>query len=79
MTRMIQIRHVPEHLHRRLKARAAALGMSLSDYLRQELERAGAQLTPEELRQRLADLEPSDPGETAAAALRAERGRDARR
>lgn len=79
MARMIQIRHVPDHLHRRLKARAAARGLSLSDYLRQELERAGAQLTPEELQQRLAELEPVDPGETGAAAVRAERGRDARR
>jgi plasmid stability protein len=79
MARMIQIRHVPDQLHRRLKSRAATLGLSLSDYLRRELERASAQLTPEELRERLEELEPVDPGETAAAALRAERGRDARR
>jgi len=34
---MIQIRHVPEDVHRTLKARAAKAGMSLSDYLLQEL------------------------------------------
>ena len=34
---MIQIRHVPEDVHARLKARAAAAGMSLSDYLLREL------------------------------------------
>ncbi len=34
---MIQIRHVPEDVHARLKARAAAAGMSLSDYLRREI------------------------------------------
>jgi antitoxin FitA len=36
-TKMIQIRHVPEDVHARLKARAAAAGMSLSDYLLREL------------------------------------------
>ena len=34
---MIQIRHVPEAVHRKLKARAATKGMSLSDYLIQEI------------------------------------------
>jgi antitoxin FitA len=34
---MIQIRHVPEDVHARLKARAAAAGMSLSDYLLREV------------------------------------------
>jgi plasmid stability protein len=70
---MIQIRHVPDRLHRRLKARAAAAGMTLSDYLRLELERVAEQLTHEELRARLAQLEPVRPRESPAAALRAER------
>jgi plasmid stability protein len=70
---MIQVRHVPERLHRRLKIRAAAAGMSLSDYLRLELERAAAQLTPDELRERLAGLEAVETDESAAAAVRAER------
>lgn len=39
MTKMIQIRNVPEDLHRELKLRANRAGMSLSDYLRSELER----------------------------------------
>jgi plasmid stability protein len=34
---MIQIRNVPEALHRKLKSRAALAGMSLSDYLLAEL------------------------------------------
>ena len=38
MSKMIQVRHVPDDVHRQLKARAAAKGMSLSDYLRTELE-----------------------------------------
>lgn len=73
MTRMIQVRHVSERLHRRLKTRAAAAGMSLSDYLRVELERAAAQLTAEELMERLAMLEVVPMDESAADAVRAER------
>jgi len=37
MSKMIQIRNVPDDLHRELKVRAAAAGMSLSDYLKREL------------------------------------------
>jgi len=37
MSKMIQLRHVPDALHRKLKARAAKKGMSLSDYLIAEL------------------------------------------
>ncbi len=73
MTKMIQIRHVPEALHRRLRARAALAGMSLSDYLRRELEASAARLTPAELRDRLSALEPVHVRERPAAAVRAER------
>lgn len=73
MSKMIQIRHVPDRLHRRLKARAAALGLPLSDYLRRELERVGEQLSTEEIREALARLEAVTTSETAAAAVRAER------
>ena len=37
MSKMIQIRNVPDDLHRELKMRAAAAGMSLSDYIKREL------------------------------------------
>lgn len=73
MSKMIQIRHVPDRLHRRLKARAAAAGMSLSDYLRLELERTASQLSPDEVVQRLAALTPVGLDEPAARAVRAER------
>ncbi len=53
MSRMIQIRNVPEDLHRRLKARAALEGMTLSDYLLKEAERAAERPTLIELRERL--------------------------
>ena len=73
MAKMIQIRHVPEGLHRRLRARAAMAGMTLSDFLRQELERSAERLTAAELRERLAALPPATVRETPAAAVRRER------
>jgi plasmid stability protein len=39
MSKMIQVRDVPEQVHRTLKARAAREGMSLSDFIKKELER----------------------------------------
>jgi antitoxin FitA len=54
MAKMIQIRHVPETVHRTLKARAAAEGKSLSDYLREEIEQIAECPSIEEMKQRLA-------------------------
>jgi hypothetical protein len=71
MGRLVQIRDVSERTHRKLKARAAEQGQSLSEHLRQELERIARTPTPAELRERLEDLEPVDPGESAAEAVRA--------
>ena len=70
---MIQIRNVPETLHRKLKSRAALAGMSLSDYLLAELARMAEWPTPEELRQRLAQRSPTNPFPSPAEAVRAER------
>jgi len=70
----IQIRNVPDDIHRRLKARAAAAGMSLSDYLLREVRKRAEAPTPEETMKRLARLKPIDTGETSAKAVRA--GRD---
>jgi plasmid stability protein len=39
MSKMIQVRNVPDEVHRALKTRAAAEGMTLSDYIKKELER----------------------------------------
>jgi len=50
---MIQLRHVPDHLHRTLKARAALAGMSLSDYLLSEIRRIADRPTLSEMRDRL--------------------------
>ena len=53
MSKMIQIRNVPEALHRKLKARAAIAGQSLSDYLRAEIGRVAARPTREEMLARI--------------------------
>jgi len=53
MSVMIQIRNVPEALHRKMKVRAAQAGMSLSDYLRAEIERIAALPTRDEMLARL--------------------------
>jgi len=39
MSKMIQLRHVSDDLHRKLKARTALEGLSLSEYLLQEVRR----------------------------------------
>lgn len=73
MSRMIQIRDVPDALHRTLKARAALAGMSLSSYVLEIVRESATRPRIEEVRRRLADLEPVDSGETSAEAVRAER------
>jgi plasmid stability protein len=70
---MIQIRNVPDALHRKLKSRAALAGMSLSDYLLREVERSAEVPTLEEFRKRIASRTPVNLSESAAAAIRAER------
>lgn len=60
MSKMIQIRNVPEELHRTLKARAAMSGMSLSDYLLAELRRTAERPTREDLLARLKGRESVD-------------------
>ncbi len=49
----MQIRDLPEPVHRALKARAAASGTSLSEYLRTVLAREASRPTPEELAERV--------------------------
>jgi plasmid stability protein len=54
MASMIQIRNVPDDLHRRIKARAATAGMSMSEYLLRELRRIIERPTRDELLARIA-------------------------
>jgi plasmid stability protein len=53
MSKMIQVRNVPDALHRNLKARAAMSGMSLSDYLLAEIKEIAERPTLAELRELL--------------------------
>ena len=53
MSKMVQIRNVPDTLHRKLKARAAIAGQSLSGYLLTEIGRVAALPTREEMLARL--------------------------
>ena len=75
MSKMIQLRHVPEDLHRKLKARAALSGLSLSDYLLEEVRRVADRPTVAELRSRLAQRATVSPAVPPAKAIRAERDR----
>ena len=73
MSKMIQLRNVPDVLHRRLKSRAALEGMSLSEYLLAEVRRAAERASVSELRQRLAQRLPVKPSVSPAQVLREER------
>ena len=73
MSAMIQIRNVPEALHRTLKSRAALAGMSLSDYLLDEIRRIAERPTLDELRARLRGRTQAALSVSPADAVRAER------
>lgn len=70
MGRLVQVREVPEQVHRTLKARAAQSGSSLSEYLRGELALIAARPTPEEVRARLRERAPVRTRERPAAIIR---------
>jgi antitoxin FitA len=61
MAKMIQIRNIPDTLHRKLKARAVRMGMSLSDYLSMEIKEIAERPTLTEFRERLHSREPVGP------------------
>lgn len=75
MSKMIQLRHVPDELHRRLKARAAMEGLSLSDYLLREVRRVADRPTVGELHARLLARAPVKVTTSPAKAVRVERER----
>ena len=75
MRKMIQIRNIPEGLHRKLKSRAAFAGMSLSDYLLAEIRSIAERPTLEEMRARIAKLPPVTLSFSPAEAIREERDR----
>jgi plasmid stability protein len=73
MSKMIQIRNVPDEVHHKVKARAALSGMSLSEHLLQEIERLIERPSREELLARLRSLPTFEPREPIAEAVTAER------
>jgi len=73
MNVMIQVRNVPETIHRTLKSRAALAGMSLSDFLLNEMRQVAERPSLEELRARIAGRTAVSPSVTPAEAIRAER------
>jgi antitoxin FitA len=73
MSKMIQLRNVPERLHRTLKARAAMAGMSLSDYLLAEIREIAEKPTLAEFRERLGRREPVELEVDIARMIREER------
>lgn len=73
MSKMIQVRHVPDAVHRRLKARAALDGRSLSDFLLAELQRIAERPTRAELLARLAKVTRPALSPSPAALIRADR------
>ena len=73
MARMIQIRNVPDALHRRLKSRAADSGMTLSDYLLMEMRKIADRPTPQQLWDRLRSRPPVDPSRPVAELVHEER------
>jgi antitoxin FitA len=73
MSKMVQIRNVPDDLHAKLKARAAMAGTSLSEYILRELSASANEPTIEEIIKRLEKFEPVDPRPSAAEMIREER------
>ncbi|PYU79567.1 MAG: hypothetical protein DMG50_23475 [Acidobacteria bacterium] len=73
MSKMIQLRNVPDALHRGLKARAAMAGMSLSDYLLAEIKEIAERPTLAELRDRLHTRKPVSAQIDTAQLVREER------
>jgi plasmid stability protein len=57
MSKMIQVRNVPDSIHRTLKSRAALAGMSLSEYLLKEIRDFAERPTLEEMSARLRQRE----------------------
>lgn len=73
MPKHIQVRGVPDHVHRILKVRAAQSGLSMSEYLLQELIAIAERPTMDEIIDRIARREPVRKGLDSARAVRAER------
>lgn len=74
MAKMIQVRNVPDALHRELVRRARARGQTLTDFVQDVLEREIARPPADEVFERVAGREPVELGVPAAELLAEERG-----
>lgn len=74
MSKMIQIRNVPDDVHKALKIRATKEGMSLSDFLLREVTKVAEQPTLEEMIERIRRREPVELDEDPAVTIRKLRG-----
>ena len=70
MSKMIQIRNVPDEVHRTLKARAAREGMTLSDYIKRELKKSAELPSMQEWLDRMGKLKPIPTKRSAAEVIR---------
>ena len=70
MSKMVQIRDVPDQVHRTLKARAAREGMSLSDFIKRELARAAERPSMSEWLERTLQAKPLQAKRSAAQVVR---------
>jgi plasmid stability protein len=73
MSKMVQLRNMPDALHRKVKARAAMAGMSLSDYLIAEIKHSAERPTLAEFREGLHRRGPVSVPINAARLVREER------
>ncbi len=73
MSQTVQIRKVPQEFHRRLKARAATEGMSMSDYILREVGKALERPTRQEILERLRKQPTRSLSRSASGVVRAER------
>ncbi|MBA2618056.1 MAG: hypothetical protein H0U91_07795 [Rubrobacter sp.] len=76
MTKMIQIRNVPDDLHRKLKVRAAQEGMTLSNYLLSEIESVAKRPTMREWLEKVSRDEPVEVDEMPEVTIRRMRDAD---
>jgi antitoxin FitA len=74
MPKMVQIRNVPDDLHRTLKVRAAQSGMTLSDYLLTELGGIAEKPTLAELAERISSRDQTETDDAPAELIRELRG-----
>lgn len=78
MSKMIQVRNVPDRLHRELTSRARARGQTLTDYIQELLVREVSRPPAIEVLERIEARRPVKLGRRAAALIREERaGREA--